>query len=222
MVFEPAAEPTPELAASEPASAEEPAIAEEEPAAQNAQPPYPAERRVLVLVVSLGFFVSALAVAVFGARKLLRTQRLLAKRHEHKDLRGAPVWVRCPHRGATLLVERALEGNAYYAHLHGEKEPPAGEAFSSIDSSPNGEGVSQQMRRLWSQALDTPMGEVEVPRDLLGFFLAEMVSREDHTELTPDQREFLEVVATSAVNPRDEIVVPRELLEAFLRGAAMA
>jgi DNA-binding NarL/FixJ family response regulator len=64
-------------------------------------------------------------------------------------------------------------------------------------------------------------GETVVPKDLLGAFLEEMVSREDPIVLTPRQQEFLELVATSSVSSWDEIVVPRELLEAFLEEAAM-
>jgi DNA-binding NarL/FixJ family response regulator len=63
-------------------------------------------------------------------------------------------------------------------------------------------------------------GETLVPRDLLQTFLAEKISQVD-TVLTPRQREFLELVAALATSGK-EIVVPRELLEAFLRGAPEA
>lgn len=252
-VFEPDDEPAPEPAAEQPA-------AEDDPTAGNVEPSYP-EEQMLLLLVSLGFFLFALAVAVFGAWKLLATQHLLANRYEHKGLGGAPVWVRGPHREAALLVERALEAKA---NVYVGKEPPTGEAPSSIILCPNGEGVAQEMRRLRSLAPDAPIlvlgprveprlaqtallagahgfihlgmqpaqiaralsavseGYAVVPKELLDFFLTEMVSREDRADLTPDQREFLELVATSAVSSTDEIVVPRELLEAFLREAEMA
>ena len=42
------------------------------------------EERVLAMLVGLGFFLFALAVAVFGARKLLGTRRLLTERHEER------------------------------------------------------------------------------------------------------------------------------------------
>jgi hypothetical protein len=163
-------------------------------------------------------------------------------------------------------VERALEEKA---NVYVGKELPTGEAPSSIILCPNGEGVAQEMRRLWSLAPDAPIlvlgprveprlartallagahgfihvgmqpaqiaralsavseGYAVVPKELLDFFLAERVSCEDRADLTPDQREFLELVllervATSAVSSTDEIVVPRELLEAFLREAEMA
>jgi hypothetical protein len=251
-VFEPNDEPAPEPAAEQPA-AEQPA-AEDDPTAG------------LALLVSFGFFLFALAVAVFGARKFLTIQRLLANRYGHKGLGGALVWVRGPHREAALLVERALEANA---NVYVGKEPPTGEAPSSIILCPNGEGVAQEMRRLRSLAPDTPIlvlcPRVEprlartallagadgfihlgmqpaqiaralsavskdyavVPKEILEFFLGEMVSREYRVDITPDQREFLELVlfervATSAVSSTDEIVVPRELLEAFLREEEVA
>jgi DNA-binding NarL/FixJ family response regulator len=63
-------------------------------------------------------------------------------------------------------------------------------------------------------------GKTMMPRDLLEAFLTEMVSRVDLIP-TPRQREFLELVASAATS-REEIVIPRELLETFLREAAVA
>jgi hypothetical protein len=258
-VFEPDDEPAPEPGAEQPA-------AEDDPTAGNVEASSLVERIRLPLLVPLGFFLFALAVAVFGAWKLLTTKRVLANRNGQKGLGGAPVWVRGPHREATLLVERALEANA---NVYVGKEPPTGEAPSSIILCPNGEGVAQEMRRLRSLAPDAPIlvlgprvepqlartallagahgfihvgmqpaqiaralsavseGYAVVPKELLDFFLAEMVSREDRAGLTPDQREFLELVllervATSAGVSTDEIVVPRDLLEAFLRKEEVA
>jgi hypothetical protein len=42
------------------------------------------EGRVLAMLVPSGFFLLALAVAVFGAWKLLGTRRLLTERHEER------------------------------------------------------------------------------------------------------------------------------------------
>lgn len=60
-----------------------------------------------------------------------------------------------------------------------------------------------------------------VPVELLEAFLAEMASQADLDILTPDQREFLELVATSETSG-GEILIPRELLEAFLRDMLVA
>lgn len=70
-------------------------------------------------------------------------------------------------------------------------------------------------------ALSAPLkGDTLVSRELLEAFLVEKVSQVD-TVLTPRQREFLELVATSPISGRD-YVLPRELLEAFLRDAPVA
>ena len=54
-------------------------------------------------------------------------------------------------------------------------------------------------------------------REFLEACLEERLSQEDPTVLDPRQREFLEVVAASATFS-DVIVVPEELLKAFLAG----
>ncbi len=58
-------------------------------------------------------------------------------------------------------------------------------------------------------------GKTVMSRDLLEAFLAEMASRTDLTAFTPRQREFLELVAASAI-VKGDIVSPKELLEEFL------
>ena len=85
--LEPNEEPALEPAVSEPA-VEQPA--EDEPAARNVEPSYTEsadvdDRRLpdaLTLLFSSGLFVFALAVATFGAWKLLRVRRLLIERPE--------------------------------------------------------------------------------------------------------------------------------------------
>ena len=85
--LEPNEEPALEPAVSEPA-VEQPA--EDEPAARNVEPSYTEsadvdDRRLpdaLTLLFSSGLFVFALAVATFGAWKLLRVRRLLRERPE--------------------------------------------------------------------------------------------------------------------------------------------
>jgi len=62
----------------------------------------------------------------------------------------------------------------------------------------------------------TSRSETLVPKALLVAFLEEKLSREHVTVLTPHQREFLELIISSGVF-EEEIVVPRKLLEAFLR-----
>ncbi|CAA9234489.1 MAG: hypothetical protein AVDCRST_MAG93-1033 [uncultured Chloroflexia bacterium] len=62
----------------------------------------------------------------------------------------------------------------------------------------------------------TSSDETMVPRDLLEVFLYKTVAHADQIIFTPHQREFLELVATTA-SFTDEIVVPRQLLEAFLK-----
>jgi hypothetical protein len=58
-------------------------------------------------------------------------------------------------------------------------------------------------------------GLVLISRELLEACLKERASREDPVVLTPRQREFLEVVATD-VSAKEEALVPKELLGAFL------
>ena len=58
--------------------------------------------------------------------------------------------------------------------------------------------------------------EITIHRDLLEASLTQMISRGNFV-LTPSQREFLEVVAAAATFS-DEILVPKELLNAFLAG----
>jgi hypothetical protein len=53
-------------------------------------------------------------------------------------------------------------------------------------------------------------------RAFLETCLNERMSQEDFFVLDSDQREFLELVARSATFSRDPIVVPKELLDAFL------
>jgi len=62
----------------------------------------------------------------------------------------------------------------------------------------------------------TSKSETLVPKALLVAFLEEKLSREHITALTPDQREFLELIVASGIF-EEEIIVPRKLLEAFLR-----
>jgi hypothetical protein len=63
--------------------------------------------------------------------------------------------------------------------------------------------------------------ETLVPRDLFAAFLAEIIEAQPDLVLPPRQREFLELIAVLATS-QGEIVVRRELLEAFLRGTAAA
>ena len=60
-----------------------------------------------------------------------------------------------------------------------------------------------------------------VPVELQEAFLVEMASQADLDILTPDQREFLELVAMSETSG-GEILIARELLEAFLRDMLVA
>ena len=53
-------------------------------------------------------------------------------------------------------------------------------------------------------------------RSFLEGYLEERVFQEDHVVLNSRQREFLELVASSATFSTDPIVVPKELLVAFL------
>jgi hypothetical protein len=89
VIAEPAApEPTPETAAVPEQPADEPAA--KKPAEAPAEPSYPdpdyanllRSPSVLTVLLSLGFFLFALAVAAFGAWKLFRRQRLLRERYE--------------------------------------------------------------------------------------------------------------------------------------------
>ena len=61
-------------------------------------------------------------------------------------------------------------------------------------------------------------GEILLSRKFLDGCLEERASQEDPIVLDARQREFLELVAQAATF-RNEIAVPKELLEAFLAGA---
>jgi hypothetical protein len=76
----------------------------------------------------------------------------------------------------------------------------------------------EQIQRILSAVSE---GETVVSRGILDAFLEEMLSRGDLIVLTPRQRDFLELVAGTSMS-QDEIVVPRELLEAFLIRAVAA
>jgi hypothetical protein len=60
-----------------------------------------------------------------------------------------------------------------------------------------------------------------VSRYLFEAFLAEIMEAQADLALTPHQQEFLELIAVLATS-QDDIVVRRELLEAFLRETAAA
>jgi hypothetical protein len=60
-----------------------------------------------------------------------------------------------------------------------------------------------------------------VPRDLFAALLAEIIEAQPDLVLPPRHREFLELIAVLATS-QGEIVVRRELLEAFLRETAAA
>jgi hypothetical protein len=62
-----------------------------------------------------------------------------------------------------------------------------------------------------------PKDEILLSREFLEACLEERVSQEAPLVLDSRQREFLELVASSATF-RDVIAVPKELLEAFLAG----
>ena len=170
------------------------------------------------------------------------------------------VWVNCPHHQEeeVLPIEKALvEANA---HIYSGRKLSMGEAADFVLLCPNGEDVISEVRRLRALASDTPVlvfcssldphlakeslpagasgflypgmqpelithalsaasrDEILISRELLEAFLEERASREeDLVVLTPCQVEFLELVV-AYVTFGEEIVVPKELLEAFLWG----
>lgn len=170
------------------------------------------------------------------------------------------VWISGCYPAITLRLEKTLEAKT---RVYRGRRPPANESPSSIIFCPSGEDIASEVRYLRDLAQDatilvlgfcvdtqlartallagahgfihlgmrppqivhtiskTSKDEAVVSRDLLEAFLEGVISREISPVLTPRQREFLELVAVST--PLDgEIVVPRELLEAFLSEAEMA
>jgi hypothetical protein len=76
--------------------------------------------------------------------------------------------------------------------------------------------LGMQRAQVFRALSATSKSETLVPKALLVAFLEEKLSREHVTVLTSHQREFLELIIASGIF-EEEIVVPRKLLEAFLR-----
>jgi hypothetical protein len=127
------------------------------------------------------------------------------KEHEPKMALGL-VWVSCPHEEAILLIKEALGAKA---RVYGGKEPPQGEAPSSVVLCSNCEDVVQGMRRLRIQAPDVAVlvfGSTLEPR------LAEEALRMGasgfiHAEMRPDR-----ITLALSLASEGEIIIPRELL----------
>jgi len=149
--------------------------------------------------------------------KMLAIQTRVHNGEEFPSNEAPPLIILCPNKeNVTLEVERLrasapdvpilvlgshldeqLARSAYLAGAHG---------FIHLEMQP---------AQIVGSLSGASKGETVVPRDLLKVFLEKMVSRRDLIVLTPRQREFLELVATTATF-KDEIVVPRQLLEALL------
>ncbi len=126
------------------------------------------------------------------------------------EARG-PVWVRCPHKEMTLLVDEALKVTGGARLHHGGKEPPPGMTPSTIVLCPSGgESIASAIGHVKAQAPGVPV-------------LLFLGSREDlqpaksaleggahgllHGGMRPDQ-----VANALASASRGEVVIPEELL----------
>jgi hypothetical protein len=138
--------------------------------------------------------------------------KAIKEREPEKD--SGLVWVDGPCEQAMMLVEEALgKGTRLYV---GKQPPPEGKVFSSVVFCSNTEDVAseaKQVRHLQALASDAPVV-------VLGLRVTPQLGR---SALLAGARGFLhlgmkptQVVYVFSQTSKGEIVVPRELLEAFL------
>jgi hypothetical protein len=138
--------------------------------------------------------------------------KAIKEREPEKD--SGLVWVDGPYEQAMMLVEGALgKGARLYV---GKQPPPEGKVFSSVVFCSNTEDVAsevRQVRHLQALAADAPVL-------VLGLRVSPQL---DRTALLAGARGFLylgmkpaQVVYVLSETSKGEIIVPRELLEAFL------
>src|SRR3954453_7824921 len=137
--------------------------------------------------------------------------KAIKEREPEKDL--GLVWVNGPYEQAMMLVEEALGKGA---RVYVGKQPPEGKIFSSVVFCSNTEDVACEVRRVRHlQAL-----AADAPVVVLGLLVTPQL---DRTALLAGARGFLhlgmkpaQVVYILSETSKGEIIVPRELLEAFL------
>jgi hypothetical protein len=137
--------------------------------------------------------------------------KAIKEREPEKDL--GLVWVNGPYEQAMMLAEEALGKGA---RIYVGKQPPEGKIFSSVVFCSNTDDVASEVRRVRHlQALAS-----DAPVLVLGLRVTHQL---DRTALLAGARGFLhlgmkpaQVVYVLSETSKSEIIVPRELLEAFL------
>lgn len=149
--------------------------------------------------------------------KMLPVQTHVHNGEELPSNEAPPLIILCPHEEDVALEVQRLRASApdvpilvLGSHLD---EQLARKAL--LEGAHGFVHLEMQPAQIVSVLSEASKGKTVVSRDLLNVFLEKMASREDLIVLTPRQREFLELVATTATF-KDEIMVPRQLLEAFL------
>jgi hypothetical protein len=137
--------------------------------------------------------------------------RAMKEREPEKDL--GLVWVNGPYEQAMMLVEEALGKGA---RVYVGKQPPEGKIFSSVVFCSNTEDVGSEVRRV--RHLQALAADAHVV--VLGLRVTPQLAQ---TALLAGARGFLylgmkpaQVVYVLSETSKGEIIVPRELLEAFL------
>ena len=146
-----------------------------------------------------------------------KTNKVKAIKEREPEKNSGLVWVNGPYEQAMMLVEEALgEGARVYV---GKQPPPPleGKIFSSVVLCSNTEDVAseaKQVRHLQALASDAPV--VVLGRRVTHHQLA-------RSPLLAGARGFLhlgmkaaQVVYVFSESSKGEVIVPRELLEAFL------
>ena len=136
--------------------------------------------------------------------------KAIKEREPEKDL--GLVWVNGPYEQAMMLVEEALGKGA---RVYVGKQPPEGKIFSSVVFFRAEDAGSEVRRVRHLQALAS-----DAPVVVLGLLVTPQLAR---TALLAGARGFLylgmkpaQVVYVLSETSKGEIIVPRELLEAFL------
>lgn len=138
--------------------------------------------------------------------------KAIKEREPEKD--SGLVWVNGPYEQAMMLVEEALGKGA---RVYVEKQtPPEGKIVSSVVVCSKTEDVASEVRRvrhLQALAPDAPVVVLglRVTPQLAQTALVAGARSFLHLDMKPDQ-----VVYVFSETSKGEIIVPRELLEAFL------
>jgi hypothetical protein len=142
-----------------------------------------------------------------------KTNKVKAIKEREPESSSGLVWVNGPYQQAIMLVEEALGKGA---RVYVGKQPLEGEIFSRVVFCPNTEDVACEARRarhLQAQASDAPvlvLGVRVTPQ------LAQSALLAGARGLLQLGMKPAQVVYVFSEASKDKIIVPRQLLEAFL------